>query len=64
MVNTACTATSGTWHSPCNGATRTAASDVDVDIDHTVTLKRVDLRRLGLDGPFRGLARLDRLGAG
>ena len=37
VVNSACTATSGTWHSPYDGATWTAASDVD--IDHMVTLK-------------------------
>jgi hypothetical protein len=37
VVNTACDATSGTWHSPYAGATWTAASDVD--IDHMVTLK-------------------------
>jgi hypothetical protein len=36
-VNSACTATSGTWHSPYDGATWTAASDLD--IDHVVTLK-------------------------
>ncbi|WP_425571038.1 HNH endonuclease family protein [Rugosimonospora acidiphila] len=36
-TNSACTATSGTWHSPYDGATWTAASDVD--IDHVVTLK-------------------------
>jgi hypothetical protein len=37
VVNTACAAASGTWHSPYDGATWTAASDVD--IDHMVTLK-------------------------
>ena len=37
VVNSACTPTSGTWHSPYDGATWTAASDVD--IDHMVTLK-------------------------
>ncbi len=37
VVNSACTATSGTWYSPYDGATWTAASDVD--IDHMVTLK-------------------------
>ena len=37
VVNSSCTATSGTWHSPYDGATWTAASDVD--IDHMVTLK-------------------------
>jgi hypothetical protein len=36
-VNSACTATSGTWRSPYDGATWTAASDLD--IDHVVTLK-------------------------
>lgn len=37
VVNSACTATSGTWYSPYDGATWTAASDVD--IDHMVPLK-------------------------
>jgi hypothetical protein len=37
VVSSACAATSGTWHSPYDGATWTAASDVD--IDHLVTLK-------------------------
>jgi hypothetical protein len=37
VVNTACKATSGSWHSPYDGATWTAASDVD--IDHVVPLK-------------------------
>src|ERR1700742_191834 len=37
VVNSACAATSGTWHSPYDGATWTAASDVD--IDHMVTLE-------------------------
>jgi uncharacterized protein DUF1524 len=37
VTNSACAATSGTWHSPYDGATWTAASDVD--IDHMVTLK-------------------------
>ncbi len=37
VVNSACAATSGTWHSPYDGATWHAASDVD--IDHMVTLK-------------------------
>jgi hypothetical protein len=37
VVNSACTATSGSWKSPYDGATWTAASDVD--IDHMVTLK-------------------------
>jgi hypothetical protein len=37
VVNSACTPTSGTWHSPYDGATWTASSDVD--IDHMVTLK-------------------------
>ena len=37
VVNSACAATAGTWHSPYDGATSTAASDVD--IDHMVTLK-------------------------
>ncbi|GIH17474.1 HNH endonuclease family protein [Rugosimonospora africana] len=36
-VSSACAATSGTWHSPYDGATWTAASDLD--IDHVVTLK-------------------------
>jgi hypothetical protein len=35
-VNSACTATSGSWYSPYDGATWTAASDVD--IDHVVPL--------------------------
>ncbi|KAK1751336.1 hypothetical protein QBC47DRAFT_351434 [Echria macrotheca] len=37
VVNSACTATSGSWKSPYDGATWTAASDVD--IDHMVPLK-------------------------
>jgi hypothetical protein len=37
VTNSACQATSGTWHSPYDGATWTAASDLD--IDHVVTLK-------------------------
>jgi hypothetical protein len=37
VVNASCAATSGTWHSPYDGATWTAASDVD--IDHVVPLK-------------------------
>lgn len=37
VVNSACTATSGTWLSPYDGASWTAASDVD--IDHMVPLK-------------------------
>lgn len=37
VTNDACTATSGTWRSPYDGATWTAASDVD--IDHMVPLK-------------------------
>ncbi|PKS07142.1 hypothetical protein jhhlp_005742 [Lomentospora prolificans] len=37
VVNSACTATSGTWKSPYDGASWTAASDVD--IDHMVPLK-------------------------
>jgi hypothetical protein len=37
VVNSACTATSGSWKSPFDGATWTAASDVD--IDHMVPLK-------------------------
>ncbi|KAK4141394.1 uncharacterized protein C8A04DRAFT_14135 [Dichotomopilus funicola] len=37
QVNDACTATSGSWFSPYDGATWTAASDVD--IDHMVPLK-------------------------
>ncbi len=37
VTNSACTATSGTWFSPYDGATWTAASDVD--IDHMVPLK-------------------------
>src|SRR5262249_49403096 len=36
-VNSARTATAGTWYSPYDGATWTAASDLD--IDHIVTLK-------------------------
>ncbi|KAK0637475.1 hypothetical protein B0T17DRAFT_614062 [Bombardia bombarda] len=36
VVNSACTATSGSWYSPYDGATWTAASDVD--IDHMVPL--------------------------
>ncbi|OAA65401.1 secreted protein [Niveomyces insectorum RCEF 264] len=37
VTNSACTATSGTWVSPYDGATWTAASDLD--IDHMVPLK-------------------------
>ncbi|TPX11807.1 uncharacterized protein E0L32_007544 [Thyridium curvatum] len=37
VVNSACQATSGSWTSPYDGATWTAASDVD--IDHMVPLK-------------------------
>ncbi|KAJ4268269.1 hypothetical protein NW762_002332 [Fusarium torreyae] len=37
VTNSACAATSGTWKSPYDGATWTAASDVD--IDHMVPLK-------------------------
>jgi hypothetical protein len=37
VVNPACSPTSGSWHSRYDGATWTAASDVD--IDHMVTLK-------------------------
>ncbi|CAN8096330.1 unnamed protein product [Discula destructiva] len=37
VVNAACTATSGSWFSPYDGATWTAASDVD--IDHMIPLK-------------------------
>lgn len=37
VVNSACTATSGSWVSPYDGATWTAASDLD--IDHMVPLK-------------------------
>ncbi|MDX3117489.1 HNH endonuclease family protein [Streptomyces scabiei] len=36
VTNSACTATSGTWYSPYDGATWTAASDLD--IDHLVPL--------------------------
>jgi len=36
VVNSACAATSGSWYSPYDGATWTAASDVD--IDHLVPL--------------------------
>ena len=36
VVNSSCAATSGTWRSPYDGATWTAASDVD--IDHMVPL--------------------------
>ncbi|KAK1831527.1 hypothetical protein QBC39DRAFT_351514 [Podospora conica] len=37
VTNSACASTSGTWKSPFDGATWTAASDVD--IDHMVPLK-------------------------
>ena len=37
VVSAACAATSGSWYSPYDGATWTAASDVD--IDHMVPLK-------------------------
>ncbi|EGS17914.1 uncharacterized protein CTHT_0072740 [Thermochaetoides thermophila DSM 1495] len=37
VTNSACQATSGTWYSPYDGATWTAASDID--IDHMVPLK-------------------------
>ncbi|MEU3280692.1 HNH endonuclease family protein [Streptomyces antibioticus] len=36
VTNSACTATSGSWYSPYDGATWTAASDLD--IDHVVPL--------------------------
>ncbi|MFF3738726.1 HNH endonuclease family protein [Streptomyces sp. NPDC002566] len=36
VVNSACTATSGSWYSPYDGATWTAAADLD--IDHVVPL--------------------------
>jgi hypothetical protein len=36
VTNSSCAATSGSWFSPYDGATRTAASDVD--IDHVVPL--------------------------
>ena len=36
VTNSACTATSGSWYSPSDGATWTAASDLD--IDHLVPL--------------------------
>ncbi|HYN96556.1 MAG TPA: HNH endonuclease family protein [Pilimelia sp.] len=36
VVNASCAATSGRWHSPYDGATWTAAADVD--IDHVVAL--------------------------
>jgi hypothetical protein len=37
VVSSSCAATSGTWYSPYDGATWTAAADLD--IDHVVTLK-------------------------
>ena len=37
VTNSSCAATAGSWHSPYDGATWIAASDVD--IDHMVTLK-------------------------
>jgi hypothetical protein len=37
VVNSSCAATSGSWYSPYDGATWTAASDLD--IDHVVPLK-------------------------
>jgi hypothetical protein len=37
VVNSACSAVSGTWYSPYDGATWTAAADLD--IDHVVPLK-------------------------
>jgi hypothetical protein len=37
VTSSACSATSGTWRSPYDGATWTAAADVD--IDHVVPLK-------------------------
>ncbi|EUC56448.1 secreted protein [Rhizoctonia solani AG-3 Rhs1AP] len=52
LTDSACTSTSGTWLSPYDGATWTAASDLD--IDHIVPLKeawvsgaRVDDRTTG-----------------
>lgn len=36
VTNSACASTSGSWYSPYDGATWTAASDVD--IDHMVPL--------------------------
>jgi hypothetical protein len=40
VTNCSCSATSGTWRSPYDGGTWTAASDVDIDIDidHMVPL--------------------------
>lgn len=46
VVNSACTATSGSWFSPYDGATWTAASDVD--IDHMVPLKNAWIVSLSL----------------
>lgn len=46
VVNSACAATSGSWFSPYDGATWTAASDVD--IDHMVPLKNAWIVRLPL----------------
>lgn len=46
QVNAACTATSGSWFSPYDGATWTAAADVD--IDHMVPLKAAWIVRLSL----------------
>lgn len=50
VVNSACTATSGSWFSPYDGATWTAASDVD--IDHMVPLKNAWIVRLYLLFPM------------
>lgn len=49
VVNSACTATSGSWFSPYDGATWTAASDVD--IDHMVPLKNAWIVSLSLTYP-------------
>jgi hypothetical protein len=38
VTSSACAATSGNWYSPYDGATWTAASDVDIDIDIVVPL--------------------------
>ena len=48
VTDSSCAATSGSWHSPYDGATWTAASDVD--IDHLIPLAEAwDTGRLQLD---------------
>ncbi len=50
VTNSACAATSGSWYSPFDGATWTAASDVD--IDHMVPLKNAWVVSLSPSSPI------------